>query len=138
MLLDFSTPTSYGRTSPAAPSAFVPLLQEAVGNVGHARLPEAATDLLDRPEDWSWEQLRDYVLRSAAARHGAHPVDDIKVTSIFKSFHKRWGAMAGPIARFIYEQQDGFWRSAPVTYTRFTKGNDSYFAAPIAERLNPA
>lgn len=95
----------------------------------------ATTDLLDSPMNWSWEQLRDYVVRSVEERHGPQARDAIREASIFKSFAARWGNQAGPIARFAFEQQDGFWRSAPVTASRFTKGNDAYFAGPISERL---
>jgi hypothetical protein len=96
----------------------------------------AATDLLDAPSDWSWEQLRDYVMRAIVERHGPQPRrEQAQINSVFKSFATRWGRQAGPIARFAFEQQDGFWRSAPVTITRFTKGNDGYFAGPISERL---
>ncbi|WP_133169171.1 hypothetical protein [Streptomyces sp. MH60] len=102
----------------------------------HVRITMAATDLLDAPADWSWEQLRDYVMRAVAERHGPQPRhESAKVNSIFKSFASRWARQAGPIARFAFEQQDGFWRSAPVDIRRFTKGNDDYFARPIAERL---
>jgi hypothetical protein len=100
------------------------------------RVAMAATDLLDDPMNWSWEQLRDYVLRSTLERHGPQPRrEQPVVNSIFQSFSARWGTQAGPIARFAFEQQDGFWRDAPVTITRFTKGNDGYFAGPISERL---
>lgn len=131
MLLDLSSPV-YGRAAAPAPRVDTPRAQPAV------KAPTAATDLLDQPGQWSWQQLRDYVLRAAAERHGPAPVDEIKVTSIFKSFHTRWGALAGPIARFAFEQQDGYWRSAPVTPARFCKASDAYFAAPIAERINGA
>lgn len=102
-------------------------------------IPAATTDLLDAPDDWDWKQLRDYVMRQVQERHGPQPRgDEIRIASTFQSFHKRWGALAGPIARFAFEQQDGFWRSAPVTATRFTKGSDPYFAEPIAQRLTGA
>lgn len=133
----------------------MPLLEAAVGDVGRMPVPmpplgstgpapvampaytayAATTDLMDSPMDWSWEQLRDYVVRSVEERHGPQARDLIKETAIFKSFAARWGNQAGPIARFAFEQQDGFWRSAPVTVGRFTKGSDAYFAGPISERL---
>lgn len=132
MLLDLS-PAAYGRTIPThvpnpavTPAAMPPAPRRAV------------TDLLDSTENWTWQQLRDYVLRACAERHGPAPVDDIKTSAIFKAFHARWGTLAGPIARFAYQQQDGYWRSAPVTPTRFCKASDDYFAAPIAERLTSA
>lgn len=96
----------------------------------------AASDLLDIPMNWDWRQLRDYVMRSIAERHGPQPAgDEVRIQSIFRSFAQRWGNQAGPIARFAFEDQDGFWRNAPVAISRFTKGNDPYFAGPIAERL---
>ncbi|MFD8650717.1 hypothetical protein [Streptomyces mirabilis] len=99
----------------------------------------AASDLLDSPMDWDWRQLRDYVMRSIAERHGPQPAgDEIRIQSVFRSFAQRWGNQAGPIARFAFEEQDGFWRSAPVTYTKFTKAWDPHFAGPISERLADA
>ncbi len=133
-MLDFSAAT-YGKaaTTTAPPVTIRPATAPAV------RVAMAATDLLDSPMDWSWEQLRDYVMRSIAERHGPQPRrEQHTINSIFKSFANRWGSQAGLIARFAFEQQDGFWRSAPVSIERFTKGNDEYFARPIAERLADA
>jgi hypothetical protein len=132
-VLDFSSP-AYGKAAaPAAP----PVTIRPAAAPGPVAM--AATDLLDAPMDWSWEQLRDYVMRSIAERHGPQPRREAhQVNSIFKSFAARWGNQAGPIARFAFEQQDGFWRDAPIDIRRFTKGNDSYFAAPISERLTDA
>ncbi|MEU6362256.1 hypothetical protein [Streptomyces albidoflavus] len=138
-MINFSADAAYGKTAtapqpPATP--LITLLQQETRGVGRATVPQATTDLLDTPENWSWKQLRDYVLRAIAERQGAQPPgDEIRQQAIFRSFADRWGALAGPIARFAFEQQDGFWRSAPVTVTRFTKGADPYFAQPIAERL---
>ncbi|MGA5598440.1 hypothetical protein ACPCSE_29820 [Streptomyces cellulosae] len=134
-MLDFSAP-AYGKAAVTTRPEPAPAIRPAAAP---APVAMAATDLLDAPMDWTWEQLRDYVLRSVAERHGPQPRHDTaKVNSIFKSFAARWGNQAGPIARFAFEQQDGFWRSAPVTISRFTKGNDEYFAGPIAERLADA
>lgn len=128
-MLDFSAAT-YGKAATSAPPVTI---RPAAAP---APVAMAAADLLDAPADWSWEQLRDYVMRAVAERHGPQPRrESHQVNSIFKSFASRWGRQAGPIARFAFEQQDGFWRSAPVDIRRFTKGNDEYFAQPIAERL---
>jgi hypothetical protein len=133
-VLDFSAP-AYGKAAVAS----APPVTIRPAAAPQARVAMAATDLLDAPMDWSWEQLRDYVMRSIAERHGPQPRHEAaKVNSIFKSFAARWGNQAGPIARFVFEQQDGFWRSAPVGIERFTKGNDGYFAGPISERLADA
>lgn len=129
-MLDFSANT-YGKAAATAPPVTI-----RPATAPDTRVYMAATDLLDSPTDWSWEQLRDYVMRSIAERHGPQPRHEShKINSVFKSFAARWGNQAGPIARFAFEQQDGFWRSAPVTLARFTKGNDDYFAGPISERL---
>lgn len=147
-MLDFSAP-AYGKAAattvirPTFPTGMVarPLFPEPDGvhpvhTPAAVRVTMAASDLLDDPMDWSWEQLRDYVMRSIAERHGPQPRREAhQVNSIFKSFAGRWGNQAGPIARFAFEQQDGFWRDAPVDIRRFTKGNDAYFAGPISERL---
>jgi hypothetical protein len=132
-VLDFSAP-AYGKAAvPAAP----PVTIRPAAAPGPVAM--AATDLLNAPMDWSWEQLRDYVMRSVAERHGPQPRREAHtVNSIFKSFAARWGNQAGPIARFAFEQQDGYWRQSPVTVTRFTIGNDDFFAGPISERLADA
>ncbi|MEU9405636.1 hypothetical protein AB0E08_08015 [Streptomyces sp. NPDC048281] len=139
-MLDLSAP-AYGKAavspSPVFPGAHPQMIRPAVAP--ETRVAMAATDLLDAPTDWSWEQLRDYVMRSVLERHGPQPRhEQAKINSIFKSFAARWGTKAGPIARFAFEQQDGYWRDAPVDARRFTKGNDGYFAGPIAERLADA
>lgn len=134
MLLNLSADASYGKA--ATLPAPLPNPPQRTAPLAPATAASAATDLLDAPSEWSWKQLRDYVLRSIAERHGPQPAgDEIRNSSVFQSFHKRWGAQAGPIARFAFEQQDGYWRSAPVTVIRFCKNSDDYFAAPIAERL---
>lgn len=148
-MLDFSS-AAYGKAAvqvvsvpTAAPARVQPMPGASYEVVqtppAHVRVTMAATDLLDAPMDWSWEQLRDYVMRSIVERHGPQPRREThQVNSIFKSFAARWGNQAGPIARFAFEQQDGFWRDAPVDIRRFTKGNDAYFAGPISERLADA
>lgn len=143
-MLDLSVRT-YGKSavatmpSPAQPSVPpVKMPSPPPPPVAPVSMPavSAATDLLDACDDWDWKQLRNYVMRKITERHGPQPPgDEIRISSIFQSFHKRWGGKAGAIARFAFEQQDGYWRSAPVTAIRFTKGADPYFAQPIADRL---
>lgn len=131
-MINFAPAVPYVRPTPSVP------VQAAVPRPA-LTVSAAATDLLDSPENWDWRQLRDYVLRSITDRHGPQPSgDEIRNQSIFRSFAQRWGKKAGPIARFAFEDQDGFWRDAPVTASRFTKGNDTYFAGPISERLSSA
>ncbi|MEV7675148.1 hypothetical protein [Streptomyces sp. NPDC088752] len=140
-MINFAPP-AYGkaalhRSTPATPTA--PAQTAPLSTAPTAPTKTGSTDLMDAPSNWDWRQLRDYVMRSIAERHGPQPAgDEIKIQSIFRSFAQRWGNQAGPIARFAFEQQDGFWRNAPVTASRFTKGNDPYFAGPISERLADA
>lgn len=109
-----------------------PVIQERVS----VRRPETrTTDVGKGAASWTWEDLRNYVVRSIERIHGPFPRDAIKEKAIFSSFVTRWGAQAGPIAKFAFEECEGRWRGAPVSVTRFCKGSDHYFAAPIAERL---
>ncbi|MFE6000327.1 hypothetical protein ACFQ6C_26260 [Streptomyces sp. NPDC056454] len=138
MLLNLSVDSAYGKTAARPASAAAPQAPAAPPVAATTSYPAAATDLLDSPVDWTWRQLQDYVERAVGERHGPQPTgNEAKHAAIFQSFHKRWGHLAGPIARFAFEQQDGFWHSAPVTALRFTKGSDEYFARPISERLTP-
>lgn len=133
-MLDLSAPTYGKAAAPATPSATI-----RPAAAPQTRVAMAATDLADDPMNWSWEQLRDYVMRSTLERHGPQPRrEQHTVNRIFQSFAARWGNQAGPIACFAFEQQDGFWNSSPVTITRFVKGNDGFFAGPISERLADA
>jgi hypothetical protein len=84
---------------------------------------------------WTWQDLRDYVVREIESRFGTFPRDLIKESGIFKSFLGRWGPQAGPIAKAAFEVHGGMWRGAPISVTRFTKGSDPYFATQIADRL---
>lgn len=95
----------------------------------------ASSYLMDDPERWTATQLRDYVMTQIEALHGAQPRDERLELGTFKGFHARWGRHAGTIAKFAFEQLGGWWRQAPITRTRFTKGNDPFFAAKLAERL---
>ncbi len=85
--------------------------------------------------EWGWEEVRDYVTRKIEERWGASPRDPLKEAGIFKGFVGRWGAQAKDIAVAACEVHGCIWRSAPLSITRFTKGNDPYFAAVIASNL---
>jgi hypothetical protein len=87
------------------------------------------------PAQWNWEDLRSYVIAQIEQRFGAFPRDPKKEHAIFMSFAGRWGAQAGPIARFAFEQCNGYWKGAPISVTRFCKASDSYFAEQIASRI---
>lgn len=96
---------------------------------------QARSDLLTDAADWSWQQLRDYVVAQIIDRHGPFPRDAVKEAGVFKGFSARWGRQAGPIAVVAFETFHGVWRSAPIAITRFAKGSDPFFAAVIAARL---
>lgn len=100
-------------------------------------LPETSVGYLGKTDDqWGWEDLRDYVVREIEARHGVQPRDFRKESGIFKSFMTRYGADAVPIARLAFSPVfDGWWKSAPISVTRFCKGSDPYFADVLRARL---
>ncbi|GAA1978838.1 hypothetical protein [Kitasatospora viridis] len=126
MLLDLSEPlhVSSGPSRPAAPP------------IATTASTVRSADLLTADTDWTWQELRDYVLRQLTERripYATIPAE--RIAGIFKGFSTRWGTDAAAIARFAYEHCDGQWRDAPVTPLRFCKNSDPYFAAVIAERL---
>lgn len=90
------------------------------------------------PEQWSWSDLRDYVVAQVEERFGAFPRDSKKEYGIFKRFAEAWGARAGRIARYAFEVEGGYWLGAPISVYRFTKNSDPFFAEPISARLAEA
>ena len=121
------TPASHSSTA-AAPTV--------VETVTVTQLPSEARGYLSRPvEQWSWSDLRDYVVAEIEARFGTFPRDSKKEFGIFSRFHKTYGEQAGKIAKHAFEVADGYWANAPISVNRFTKGSDPYFAEPILARL---
>jgi hypothetical protein len=94
-----------------------------------------ASHLLKPDAQWSWEDLRDYVMAQIIAYHGPQLRNPVKEAAIFKGFLARYGDKAVAIARFAFEQQRGMWQRAPISVTRFCKGSDVYFGDVIAKRL---
>lgn len=94
------------------------------------------THAFSHPEQWNWEQLRDYVVSQIEQRFGAFPRDPVVEASIFRSFYGRWKEKSGLIAVAAFEAHGGYWRSAPITVSRFTKGSDDYFASIIASNIS--
>lgn len=126
-MINFDTDLDRGTVTVTAPTVDV---------VVTTRRPSAGrTHLVSSEVAWTWEQLRDYVISRIEAIHGPFPRDPMKEASIFRSFVSRWPEKAGGIAKFAFEECDGMWHNAPIQVTRFCKGSDPYFAAPIAERL---
>lgn len=92
--------------------------------------------LLKPAAQWTWEDLRDYVITEAEKRGGPQIRNAAKEAGILKAFINRHGiADAVLVAQAAFEIYEGVWRSTPVTVTRFTKNNDSYFAEVILGRV---
>jgi hypothetical protein len=94
-----------------------------------------ASYLLKEDAEWTWADLRDYVMGQIEEFHGPQLRNPVKEKAIFEGFMKRHGAKAVGIARFAFEVQRGMWQRAPISVNRFCKGSDVYFATPISERL---
>jgi len=92
--------------------------------------------LLREPEEWTWEDLRSYVMSEAERRFGTQFRDSVKEAATFKGHISRYGILASVIiAQAAFEVYDGVWANAPVTYTRFCKGSDAFFSDVILERV---
>lgn len=95
-----------------------------------------AAYLLKDDSQWTWEDLRDYVMGQIEQFHGPQVRNPMKEKAVFESFMKRWEDKAVAIARFSFEVERGMWQRAPISVNRFCKGSDIYFAAKIAEKLS--
>lgn len=134
-LLDFDLSEIYGATSrqKAAPAP-EPQLREEV-TITPRPSTTAQAYLARQDEQWSWEDLRDYVVTKIQEIHGPQPRDHFKEMGTFKGFLSRWEEMAPAIARYAFEVEGGWWRSAPISTGRFAKGSDPFFSAVILDRL---
>lgn len=94
-----------------------------------------ASYLLKADSEWSWENLRDYVMGQIETFHGPQVRNAMKEASVFKSFSARHGDKAVAIARHAFEVQRGMWQRAPIAVNRFCKASDPYFADVIKARL---
>lgn len=140
MLMDFDadfTPRSAASAAPAAAPAVQVAPVQIVQEVRVQADPSQSTAYLMRPaEQWSWSDLRDYVVHQIEERFGLWPRDTKREFGIFSRFAKEHGQMAGPIARYAFEQADGMWAGAPISVNRFCKGSDEFFAIPIKARIS--
>lgn len=82
-----------------------------------------------------WEKLRDYVVERIEAVHGPFPREVRRENTTFMAFYARWEDLALPIAKYAFEEAEGFWLGAPVSVARFEKSSDAAFAMKIAEKL---
>lgn len=93
------------------------------------------SDLLAEPAEWTWQEFRDYVVAQIEAVSGPFPRDSRKEYGIFNRFLKEYGQDGIRVARYAFETCGGWWNGAPISVTRFAKGSDPYFVAPILDRL---
>lgn len=107
----------------------------AVQTVGTRRPETRMSDVGKDSATWTWENLRDYVVRQIEEKHGPFPRDAIREKATFSGFVNRWGAMSGLIAETAFDVFDGRWKGAPISVNRFCKGSDEFFAKEIVARL---
>ena len=108
-----------------------PVVQQAVTVTPVA----SRSDLLVEPSEWSWQEFRDYVVAHIEQVSGPFPRDAKKEYGIFSRFLNTYGQDAVRIAKYAFEVCDGWWKGAPISVNRFTKGSDPYFANVILDRL---
>lgn len=108
---------------------------EAVRETVRVSPVAGASYLLKDDSQWTWEDLRDYVMGQIERYHGPQLRNPVKEAAIFKGFLTRHGDKAVAIARFAFEVQRGMWQRAPISANRFCKGSDPYFADVIKGRL---
>lgn len=121
-----------GTAKPAVTASAVTLTDE----VAVIARPSESKSFVARAEgEWTWSDLRDYVVTQIEQRFGTFPRDFKKEAGIFKSFLTRHGAAAGPIARLAFEIEDGYWAGAPISINRWCKNSDPFFADVLSARL---
>lgn len=132
-LIDFNN-VQVAPPKPAARTEFVTQVRETVT----VTQPESRRTFVGKEaEEWTDEDLRSYVVNKIQERIGASfPRDVRKEVTIFRSFHKRHGRQAGPIAVAAFELYGGVWYDAPISVNTFTIKSDPYFADVIKSRLN--
>jgi len=99
-----------------------------------------AAHLIKPDEQWTPEDLRDYILteivkRQPAAASRRNPAAEM---AICRAFSERHGVNAPRIARYAFTIAQGWWNSSPIDFRRFSKASDTYFANIIIGRLPQA
>ena len=125
--------TSVPAFRPPAPTA-APVITQSVS----VQTTQSRSDLLAASDaEWTWVELRDFVVAQIVERFGAFPRDSRKEHAIFNRFISTFGPSdAAAIARYAFGPScDGWWGKAPIQIQRFCKGSDSYFAHVILQRL---
>ena len=124
-MINFSTARA---STPTAVEVEVPVVQETITIKPRLRPVMQQTQV-------DWEQLREYVLEQVEKAHGPQVRDQRKENTIFMAFAARWPEQAMEIARYAFEESEGFWKGSPVLVARFHRTSDNYFAVPIAALL---
>lgn len=127
------SPTSGTPAVIVTPEEYSPTEKVVAGSVSKTYLTGSEHGM-----DWTWEQIRDYVVAGIEENTGYFPRNPLTEAGIFKSFKSRWGDMAGPIAIYAIRVAGGWWQNAPISVNRFCKGSDEYFAKIINGRLEEA
>ena len=86
------------------------------------------------PEEWEWQELRDYVVDQIQKNGGSVDTTAVKERAVFKSFMGRY-PNAIQIALSAFETFGGVWKGSPVKIESFCKGSDPYFGDEIARVL---
>lgn len=130
-------PASRQTAPAAAPAPSVAVEAPAIVQTVTVAPVAARSDLLVGTENWTWVELRDYVVAQIVDRFGPFPRDSRKEHAIFNRFISTFGAeAAAAIAQYAFGPScDGWWGSAPIQIQRFCKGSDPYFANVILQRL---
>lgn len=100
-------------------------------------LPSTSRGHLMRPDsEWTWSDLRDYVISEIEKCSGVFPRNQRKEQGIFNRFHSEFGPEeSAAIARHAFEVCNGWWANAPISVNRFCRGSDDFFARPILSKL---
>jgi hypothetical protein len=96
--------------------------------------------LLVADQDWTWRELRDFVVAEIERLHGVWPRNQTTEYGIFNSFVTRWSAVApwlpARIAKTAFGPvYQGMWMNAPISVNRFAKNSDGSFGVPLAEKI---
>lgn len=112
-----------------------PVITEVETTVPVVVATVSVTPVSAPPSPVSWQTVRDYVIEQVTSTSGPVPRNSKLENTIFRAYVDRWGALAMPIAQYVFEQCGGLWMNAPVGVHRFHKTSDTYFAQRIAEQL---
>lgn len=97
----------------------------------------ASSYLLKPSREWTWQDLRDYIITEHEQRFGPQARNPAKESGILKSFIVRHGIdNAVLVAMAAFEVYGGTWKQTPVKITRFTKNSDPFFADVILSRIS--